>query len=111
MVSSLFRLHKKAKPSHKLWALYVIDAIAREAKNVVKKGKARDNGKGSAITFLQKLEVCLERIVDESAERGPPEHKVITVASFPSPLHSVPIPFCPFAGRLPSVSLRCMLGP
>jgi hypothetical protein len=54
----------------------VIDAIARDCRSAIKKGKSKDTGKGTPASFLQKMEVCLERIVDESWERGVPEHKV-----------------------------------
>jgi len=83
LVSTLFRIHKRAKPANKLWSLYVIDAISRDFRSAVKKGKGKEAGKGSPASFLQKMEVCLERIVDESWQNGLPEHKVSSSLRLP----------------------------
>jgi protein NRD1 len=83
-VSTLFRLHKRAPASHKLSALYLIDAVVRECKVRAKRaggGAGKQNGKeqeesGTFVGLLQKMERCLERLVDEAVQRGKPEHKV-----------------------------------
>lgn len=77
LVSTLFRIHKKAKPANKIWSFYVIDAISREMKSHAKKSKGKEaSGKGSSASFLQKMEICLDRIVTENLEKGLPEHRV-----------------------------------
>ena len=80
LVSTLFRIHKRAKPANKIWSFYVVDAISRDCRSSLKaaavKGKAASSSKGSAASFLQKMESCLERIFDEIWERGLPEHRV-----------------------------------
>lgn len=47
LVATLFKCHKQAKGSHKISTLYVIDAVAREARSVIKKGKDRAPGAAS----------------------------------------------------------------
>lgn len=47
LVATLFKCHKQAKGSHKISTLYVIDAVAREARSIVKKGKDRAPGAAS----------------------------------------------------------------
>jgi hypothetical protein len=106
LVATLFKAHKQAKPSHKLSSLYIVDAIAREARSQVKRGK--DKGKAAATTpqasqtpslnddvdsdndsvsrkrkasgtyssFLAKIESFIDRLVAEVLTKGPPEHKV-----------------------------------
>jgi hypothetical protein len=85
LASSLFRTHKRAKPANKLWALYVLDAIARECRSQVRRtAKSQDAGNnspgpaadGTPGGFLAKVETFLERMIDESWERGLPDHKV-----------------------------------
>ncbi|BGP31609.1 hypothetical protein JCM10296v2_003381 [Rhodotorula toruloides] len=105
LVSTLYRHHKKATPSHKLTSLYLIDAVAREARSRQKKadkeGKGKDraapapagsttpsgspppddgagagaSGDGTFATFLKKLEAVLGKIVLDNWENGLPEHK------------------------------------
>lgn len=109
LVATLFKVHKQAKSSHKISSLYVIDAIAREARQQVKKaskGKQSSSGtatplhdgagsganddsdeptlgkrstKGTYASFLSKIESFLDRLVAEVLSKGPPEHKVSTV--------------------------------
>lgn len=110
LVATLFKVHKQAKSSHKISSLYVIDAIAREARQQVKKaakGKQSSSGtatplhdgagsganddsdeptlgkrstKGTYASFLSKIESFLDRLVAEVLSKGPPEHKVSNVA-------------------------------
>ncbi|PRQ72446.1 hypothetical protein AAT19DRAFT_16370 [Rhodotorula toruloides] len=105
LVSTLYRHHKKATPSHKLTSLYLIDAVAREARSRQKKadkeGKGKEkaapapagsttpsgspppddgagagaSGDGTFATFLKKLEAVLGKIVLDNWENGLPEHK------------------------------------
>lgn len=105
LVATLFKVHKQAKSSHKISSLYVIDAIAREARQQVKKaakGKqsssssstpiqdggsginddsdepvlGKKSSKGTYASFLSKIESFLDRLVAEVLAKGPPEHKV-----------------------------------
>lgn len=92
LVATLFRIHKAAKSTHKISSLYIIDAIAREAKQRTKKDKGKDKesstavgddvdgsstkkGKGTYSSFLAKIEPFLDRLVGEVLSKGPPEHK------------------------------------
>lgn len=98
IVATLFKVHKQAKANHKISSLYIIDAIAREARQQIKKGKDRtasdtptQDGSGAEDTarlgkktskngtcagFLTKIENFLVRVVAEVIDKGPPEHKV-----------------------------------
>ncbi|CEQ43136.1 SPOSA6832_05035 [Sporobolomyces salmonicolor] len=101
LVSTLFRQHKKAASSSKLTSLYLIDAIAREARSRLKKQVAKGKepavvpldaaasttplyspppdgageGAGTYASFLKKLEAVLGKVVLDCWENGPPEHK------------------------------------
>lgn len=97
-MSTLYRHHRKASPANKLVSLYLIDAIAREAKSRQKKAEREDKGKapaagsttpldsppeagpsagnGDFATFLRKLEAVLSKIVLDNWENGLPEHRV-----------------------------------
>jgi hypothetical protein len=106
IVATLFKAHKQAKSTHKISSLYVIDAIAREARQQVKKAskgkQSTSNGstpmqdgsidddddvvlgrksKGTYASFLSKIESFLDRLVSEVLTKGPPEHKVSSFAS------------------------------
>ncbi|GAA5880967.1 hypothetical protein JCM3774_001490 [Rhodotorula dairenensis] len=102
LVSALYRHHRKASPANKLVSLYLIDAIAREAKSRQKKAE-RDGsrppgpaaaagsttpsdsppgaaagpsaGEGDFASFLRKLEAVLSKIVLDNWENGLPEHR------------------------------------
>ncbi|GAA5982123.1 hypothetical protein JCM10908_004750 [Rhodotorula pacifica] len=101
LVSTLYRHHRKASPANKLVSLYLIDAIAREAKSRQKKAEKEgkqgaagpaagsttplDSPPGAAAgpsagdsdfaSFLRKLEAVLSKIVLDNWENGLPEHK------------------------------------
>ncbi|GAA5956355.1 hypothetical protein JCM8115_001696 [Rhodotorula mucilaginosa] len=99
LVSTLYRHHRKASPANKLVSLYLIDAIAREAKSRQKKtdkeGKGARTAAGSTTpadsppgaaagpsagdgdfaSFLRKLEAVLSKIVLDNWENGLPEHR------------------------------------
>lgn len=112
IVATLFKVHKQAKSTHKISSLYVIDAIAREARQQAKKaakGKGsssntplqdgadtvanddsddfsfekRKAAKGTYASFLSKVESFLDRLVAEVLTKGPPEHKVISQVFWP----------------------------
>jgi hypothetical protein len=96
----LYRHHRKASPANKLVSLYLIDAIAREAKSRQKKADKEGKGAGTAAgsttpaesppsaaagpsagdgdfaSFLRKLEAVLSKIVLDNWENGLPEHRV-----------------------------------
>lgn len=79
LVSQLFRVHKKATPAQKISSLFAIDALSRQCRSDVKKRESNGEApqsKHSAQSFLSKVEVCVERIIDESLANGLPEHKV-----------------------------------
>lgn len=73
LVSLLFRTHKKAPAANKLSSLYVVDAISREARSRVKKKLAKA---AECEGFLTKMEMQLEKIVDEALDRGQDSHRV-----------------------------------
>lgn len=99
-MSSLYRHHRKASPANKLVSLYLIDAIAREARSRQKKADKEGKGAGTAAgsttpaesppgaaagpsagdgdfaSFLRKLEAVLSKIVLDNWENGLPEHRV-----------------------------------
>ncbi|BGP24198.1 hypothetical protein JCM10295v2_003106 [Rhodotorula toruloides] len=52
LVSTLYRHHKKATPSHKLTSLYLIDAVAREARSRQRKADKEGKGKEKAAPAL-----------------------------------------------------------
>lgn len=96
----MYRHHRKASPANKLVSLYLIDAIAREAKSRQKKADKEGKGAGTAAgsttpaesppsaaagpsagdgdfaSFLRKLEAVLSKIVLDNWENGLPEHRV-----------------------------------
>ena len=53
LVATLFKCHKQAKGSHKISTLYVIDAVAREARSIIRKGKDKAPGAASEETPTQ----------------------------------------------------------
>ncbi|BGP55166.1 hypothetical protein JCM8202v2_002763 [Rhodotorula sphaerocarpa] len=102
LVSTLYRHHRKAAAPNKLVSLYLIDAVAREAKTRQKKAERESQGKGKAPApgsttptdsppdvgpeaagggagdfagFLQKLEAVLSKIVLDNWENGLPDHR------------------------------------
>lgn len=99
-MSTLYRHHRKASPANKLVSLYLIDAIAREARSRLKKADKEGKGAGTAArsttpadsppgaaagpsagdgdfaSFLRKLEAVLSKIVLDNWENGLPEHRV-----------------------------------
>ncbi|KAK4049034.1 hypothetical protein OIV83_004395 [Microbotryomycetes sp. JL201] len=93
VVATLYKCHRKASPSTKLYSLYLIDAIAREARSCAKrKGKraAADaaqsttppgsprpatSGDGDEMSFLKKLDALLAKIITECWDNGKPEHR------------------------------------
>lgn len=79
LVATLFRQHKKASSATKIYSLYLIDAIAREARSLAKKaGKSKDDSSKDAgySTFLTKLEAVLSKLVVDCWENGKVEHRV-----------------------------------
>lgn len=108
LVSTLYRHHRKAAAPNKLVSLYLIDAVAREAKTRQKKAERESQGKGKAPApgsttptdsppdvgpeaagggagdfagFLQKLEAVLSKIVLDNWENGLPDQRVRPEAS------------------------------
>ncbi|KAL8283826.1 hypothetical protein RQP46_005258 [Phenoliferia psychrophenolica] len=92
LISTLFRAHKKALAPNKLVSLYLLDAIAREArvrakKALKEKGAAAtttpaedepeqgQEAKGTPATFLVKVEGVLSKIVLDCWENGQREHR------------------------------------
>lgn len=77
LVATLFRQHKKASSTSKIYSLYLIDAIAREARSLAKKA-AKDLSLQDAgySTFIAKLEAILSKLVVDCWENGKLEHRV-----------------------------------
>ncbi|GAA6024062.1 hypothetical protein JCM10207_009295 [Rhodosporidiobolus poonsookiae] len=105
LVATLWRQHKKAPSANKLTSLYIIDAVAREArsrqKKIDKEGKGKtpaaasppaagsttplgspgpsttpkSKGDGTYASFLKKLEAVLGKLVLDNWENGKEEHK------------------------------------
>lgn len=53
IVATLFKVHKQARSSHKISSLYLIDAIAREARQQVKKAARGKQSTSNSNTPLQ----------------------------------------------------------
>lgn len=92
LATLLFKVTKKATAPNKLSALYLLDAVAREARSLAKKqGKGKSTAKpaeppvqgvetpGTPATFLLKLENLLSKLVLDVWENGPLEHRVSAV--------------------------------
>lgn len=93
LVSTLYKHHKRCSSASKLYSLYLIDAIARDARSQAKKAaKGKDkqvsasalsstaavksDAGGTCATFLSKLEAVLSKLVVDCWESGQKEHRV-----------------------------------
>ena len=88
LVSTLFRANKKATPQNKISALYLLDAVCRDARARLKKqGKQKEKKPdqdpvegvdtlGTYSTFLAKVEQILTKFMLDCWENGAPEHRV-----------------------------------
>lgn len=81
VLSVLFRASRKANRHAKLASLYIIDAVAREAKKrAAKSGGSTSNAtaddNGTEASFMAKLEGVINKIVLDCWENGVPEHRV-----------------------------------
>ncbi|KAK4055985.1 hypothetical protein OIO90_002980 [Microbotryomycetes sp. JL221] len=92
VVATLYKQHKRASSGAKLYSLYLIDAVAREARTRAKKRKAAGNQgsttptgspkasssstrDGDETTFLKKLDALLSKIIMDCWDNGKAEHK------------------------------------
>lgn len=77
IVSHVYRSHKSAAAPRKLGSFYAFDALARECRAVALRNPVTSGPKdGTPSGMIEKFEVCLERIVDDSWNNGRPEHRV-----------------------------------
>ena len=105
LVSTLFRANKKATAQNKISALYLLDAVCRDARARLKKqGKQKEkksdqeqdpvegvDSQGTYSSFLTKVEQILPKFMLDCWENGPIEHRVSLKFHF---LESAAIPSC-----------------